>query len=675
MSTDLSKREEQTLDYMKEILKTEFPEADLRNDGEFMEMFGLPHVKLFEPLLTYIDRLKLMQSLENAAFMTTEEMDEVAVAHYTAREMGKRSLGSVTLILDDVPSSGMLVIPVGIEVTSKKDLRYRSIETLTLTESTLASYYDSSSFMYRIPVLFQAVSPGSEYDAKIGEISELIKGSIPNLSEVVNEVDFVGGTNSETNEELAARIKLESFAPNLGIERGYTRYINSFENVRESKIVGFGHPLMKRDIIGEVSVPGIKFNDNVRDLHWGTKVDVYVRGESPDVQTDYLIAEKDEQGELFVLLKKVPVLDVVNVRLYSLDASLDDPDIDQSTLNVTNYALVKEEDFETEGTLDEVARLYINDSRVVEGGYVEVVYRFNGLISNIHDTMYTGDGRPPTADVKVKESNKKFVYGSLIVGMNNTLGLRDTDRSIIRQRLSSWIDDLAMGSELQFSDLLEPLTALDAQTPTRLVDYVHLPFQFFVTENQSRYIFFCMNETKRKMIASFGANNEFLHGIFEKYKDVVTTYDFFDILHSLTSESGFEDNIKNIQFQSGVQGAMASTFTNLRHMTLMSQASKRLSPAIKNIGEHEYFDFGETYVYEAKTYTQNDWEKMIQLFWNIAKQGEETDSVTEMYHLVVYILVMMYMVTSDSESLTTTKIIEFTRKLVVSTPIEFELNI
>lgn len=674
MATDLSNREGQLLDYMKEVMKHQFPEADLRNDGEFMEMFALPHVKLFEPLLTFIDRMRLMQSLENANNMTTEEMDEVARSHYTIRNMGKKSNGVITLIFEDVPSSGNMVIPVGLEATSKNDLRFRSVETVTLNEVTLAAYYDTSSFTYRIPVLFSAMYPGEEYNVNAGEITELSRGNLPNILEVINETKFVDGTNVETNVQLADRIRLESFAPNLGIERGYIRYINTFEDAKESLIAGYGHPLMRRDIIGEVEVEGIKFHDSIRELHWGTKVDVYVRGETPTITTEHIKVQEDDEGNKFVQLKEVPVLDIIDVRLYSLDAEYDDPDIDQSSLYIMNYALVKEEEFETEGTIFENSRVVLNDERVEEGGYVQVNYRYNKLISDIHTAMYEEDNRPPTADVKIKESNKKFVYGSLIVGMESSLGLRDSDRGAIRQQLSSWLGELRMGEELQFSDLLEPISRDNPNSADGIVDYVHLPFQFFVTENQSRYIFFCLSETKRDLFKRFEKENDFLHRIFEKYKDVVTTYDFFDIMHSFTHENGFDSAIKDIQFKTGNWGSMANTFIQLRRMALTSRATKLLSPPKREIAENEYFAFGETYVYESKEYDQNDWEKMLLLFWNIAKQGEEGDSPKEMYYLAVYILSVMYIATTEGE-VDAEGLYEFVRKMIVSTPIEFENDI
>lgn len=676
MSTDLSNREEQIKDYMKEVLKSEFPETDLRNDGEFMEMFALPHIKLFEPLLTYIDRLKLMQSIDNAENMTQEEMDEVARSHYNARAMGELATGVAILVLDDIPTTGVMVLPEGsIEISSKSELLFKSKETITLNELSLSKYYDISSFTYRIPIIFNAVEPGARYNIGVGEISEVVKGNIPNLVEVINATNFTNGTDTETNIQLSNRLRAEAYAPNLGVERGYKRFIETFDDVEDNIVAGYGHPLMKRDIIGTVEVPGIKFNENIKDLHWGTKVDIYVRGETPTVVVNHLEIKEDEEGNKYVVLESVPVVDVIDIQLYSLEGEYDDPEINPETLFITNFVLVREEDFETKGTSEENAIVVMNDDRLRVGSYVEVSYRYNKLITDIHSVMYEEDNRPPTADVKIKEANKKYVFGSILVGMESSLGLRDSDRAAIRQELSSWMKQSTLGEEMQFSDLLEPISRNNPNSIEGLVDYVDLPFQFLTTENYNRNIFYCMNEANRNRLMEFKEGNAFLYRLFEKYKDTVTTYDFFDIFHSLTQSSGFDENIDDIGYYEGNWGSITNAFKQLRKMTLSSLATKRLSPAKKTLEENEHFVLGDVYIYESKEYDEHDWERMLSLVWNIANQSEEIDGndVSSLYQLVIYVLAIMYMVTEDN--VVTEKLYEFIRKLVVSTPIEFEYDI
>lgn len=672
---DLSAREQQIQDYLKEVMKSHFPNADLRDDGEFMETFGVPHIKLFEPLLEFVDRTKLMQSLNNAPFLTEDEMNELGASYYNPRRTGERSHGYVTFVFDDIPDDGVVMIPIGITALSKDGLRFQSSMSVSLDEVRVAEFYKPSTFEYRVPVRFDAVNSGVEYDVKRGEISELEGFSMPHLIGIVNEVDFIGGVNRETNVEYATRIRNEMFAPNLGITRGYKRFMHSFPEVRDSLIAGYGHPLMKRDIIGHIEMPGAKFHENIRDLHWGTKVDVYIRGQKLEESTDYVEVKKDEEGNLIAHIPRKPVHDVVSVSMYSANAELDSPDIEPETLIIRNFTMIKAEEFETEGTLEEVSWIQIKDDRVNVGDFVGITYRYNELIQDINDAVYLDDARPPTADVKIKEANKKFVYGAMIAKTSSVIGLRDSDRSVIRQKLAEWTDNILMGSELQLSDMQEPIIVRDENYNAPIVDYIHLPFQLTLTENRSRYIYYCMSEVLRHATKRFKTENPFLHSIFEKYKDTVTTYDFFDTLHALTTQNNYDKHLSNLEYRTGDIIHVSPSFTKLREMTLQSLAAKRLSPPKVFVEEQEYYELGDMYIYEDRDYSAEDWERMMLLFRNISLPEEENEGRNDLYKLTVFVLTLVYMLTMpESESGDWEKMYEYIRKLVERTPIEFELN-
>lgn len=673
MTNDLSNREQQIEDYLKKILAQSFAKTDLRSDGEFMETFALPHIKMFEPVLDFIDKIRLMQSLENAQYLSVEEMDELARVHYKTRDMGEASYGVLTLIFDDMPNSGKLVIPYGKIAISKKDMRYQSTETITLEEDDLSAFFDTSSFTYRIPVQFEAVSTGTEYDAEPGEINQLEDGNMLNLVEVINETPFINGVDAETNLELAQRIRNESMTPNLGIERGYLNFLNTFSNVSDAKVVGYMHPLMRRDIIGEVEIPGVQFHENIRELHWGTKIDLYVRGELGEVVTEFLEVQNTPDGDLYVQLKNVPVLDIVDVQMYSISGEFDDPNLKEESLYLTNYTLVKDEEFETLGTLQEDAKLFLYEDALSKGKIVQVNYRYNRLIKDIHTTMHEDDNRPPTADVKTKEARKKYVYGAFVAGFDSNIGIRESQKSVINQQLSRWIDSYATGEELQFSDLLTPITE-QPDAEGIFVDFIHLPFQAFVTENKSRYIYHCMNEQQRGIIDNFEVTNSLLHNVFKKYKDTLTTFDFFDLLHSLTNTTGYETAANELAYKEGDWSEKINAFTRIRKMILMAQVSASLSPDKRTIQENEFFVLGESFIYEAKDYDLNDWERMVNLFWNIAKDTEEEGSITDMYYNAVYLLSIVYLLTNGT-NVSEKGLLSYLRKVLVSTPIEFDFEV
>lgn len=660
---------------MKTVLSHEFPNVDLRNDGEFMEVFGLPQIKLFGPILSYLDRLRLMQSLENAELLTESEMDELGESFYIPRKTGFESYGVVIIVLNDLPETMELTIPAySIEALSKQGLVFRNTDTIYITPENAPNYYDATNFNYKIPLRFESFGVGEIYNVEPGEINKLQRYNFKNFLECYNEEAFSGGVDTENNIDYAERIRNEAYAPNLGIKRGYQSYINNFDGVRESIIAGYGHPLMKRDIIGTVEIEGLKFNEGIKDLHWGTKIDIYIRGRKPEVAEEILEVEVGENGEKFITLTNKPVIDVLWLKTFSYTTEYDDPDVDEESLYVTKYSLVKEEDFETEGTLEEVARVVINDERVAAGSFIRIEYRYNELIQTIHDEMYRDENRPPTADVKLKEANNKVLYGGMVVKMFSSLGLRDNNRSYVKQKIHSWINVRKMGSELNFSDLLTPITTR-GENQESIVEYIHLPYLFFMAENEDRYLFYTMNQTKRDLVNYFKEKMPKLGEIFEEYKDHVTVYDFFDFLHTMTYEENLENALEQIAYYDFEYGQKVDAFRSLRDMTLKSKATKRLSPPKFNIEEHCFYELGDLFLYEDVEYTEYDWQRMVDNLVSVAvNRREDVEVVNEMYYLAVYMLTMMYLSTTENVEERPEQVIAFVRALIERTPIEFNFD-
>jgi hypothetical protein len=196
-TNDLSNKETIVQNYLKEVLKQEFPNLDLSDQGAFMEMFGFPHIKLLKPLIDFADRVKLTQSLDNASLMTEAEMDEYAAGKFFYRNPGSYASGYVYLSFDDIPANGTIQIPAGTEAQSKTGLLFSAVNTVVLKDTELATYYDPETFFYNIPVLFQAENPGVNYNVGQGEVTALTQ-PMDHLIQVINPSAFSGGVDRET---------------------------------------------------------------------------------------------------------------------------------------------------------------------------------------------------------------------------------------------------------------------------------------------------------------------------------------------------------------------------------------------------------------------------------------------------------------------------------------------
>lgn len=669
---DLSNKENIVTNYFREMARQEFPNLDLSDHGAFMEMFGIPHVKLLTPLLEYADRVKLTQSLDNAELMTEAEMDELAAGFFTYRDGGKYSTGYAMLAFDELPANGVLQIPAGAQAESKQGYRFRATETIVLDETELPNYYDDATFLYRIPVFFEAENPGNQYDIAENELETMLT-SLPNLDSITNEISFKGGKDRETNREMADRIIETGGAPNLGVERGWIRFARSFPETEDVIPAGFGHPLMQRDIIG-ITPPG-RFSANASpEVHWGGKVDLHIRGKLLEETVDAELLSLNEDGELYVPLSKHPTHDILEIEF--TPARNTDPDLDPSYFIVRDFLLIKDEDRETIGTLKEKSWVVMKDDRLMEGDTVFVRYRYNKLIQDMDDSLHLEENRPPASDVLIKESRKKFIHSSMVLRLSNpTLGINERDRGNIRQRLYNWVREVPTGAEVQFSDITTPLYQMEETAIDTIVDYISLPSQFLITDYDNKFLYYCMNNDKRKLLEELEDNSLYFAQWIPYFKDNVTIYDFFDVMHALTYQNLERDAWKNLSMRDHTWGKKVWHVDIAKRMLAYVNSIQRLSPAKWKSETNNYFELGHVTIFEDIPYRPEELEELVNLFMNIANPEDVEDNIENLLHLVVYLSVVLYVLTAENiGGMTSKDIFEWLIDLTKGTPIDYQVH-
>jgi hypothetical protein len=643
---DLSNKQQMMYDYFKETLKFEFPTLDLSDNGVFMETFGLTHLKLIEPLIDFVDRITLMQSIENAPLLTDDEMDVVAGRYYKPRAAGEKATGTATLIFRDIPNTNVLQILAGAVAISRQGYRFTSTATVTIDAAQLGSYYDAETFRFRIPVVFVAQDVGSQYNIEIGDLTQL-EAPLLFLESVTNESKFLGGTDKESNIELASRIEQSTSTSIFGNERGYKRFfIDNFTAVEDVLVAGYGHPLMQRDIIG--TAPADIFNQTVRDIHWGSKIDVYIRGTTLIDFAEFLSAVTlPDTTDIRVLLTTAPVADIKQVTLLS-----NDPTVDPLSLIVTDYIVVKNENTETLGTLYELTYLIFNDVRVMIGTNVQVSYRYNGLLKEINNQLYTADNRPPTADVLLKQARARYTFGSIVLKQLGAIRLRDSDKSVVRQRAFDYINNLSMGEELQYSDIIDSISNADPTNP--ILEYIHFPTHFISLANNNKFIYYCQDEFTRSLFDAAALQKTFFQKMMNEYKSRIAVYDFFDCLHLLIYSQGLDEVIPSIMAISTDWTNRLNRFLMVRDMVARSKLVTMASPAKTIINTNEFFQLGQLSVYEDKMYTQADWMNLIVLFETLAIIDVNTDHTNDVYSLACFCISIVYMSINSSKFTTST---------------------
>lgn len=638
---DLSAKENVVLEYMKEALQAKFPGLNLANNGAFMETFGETHLHLLAPVFEAADRFLLMRSLDNAAQMTEAEMDFIGDAYRKTRRAGETAAGLAHFVFNDLPKDGVLVIPADYQVQSSNGRTFFVAATRTLSEAQLVAYFDPERFLYRVPVALAAVEAGASGNIEAASLQNGIV-PLPNLVGIENDEPFTGGTDRETNIEFADRIRREGYATGYGVDSGYEMYVMRFRGAEECRVVGYRHPLMRRDIIGQTT-RRTEFEQTVVDVHWGTKVDLYIRGTQLETTTEQLDVVELPDGGLGCYLSRKPVFDVVEVRHFQYAGQLEDPNMDQTDSYVQRYVLEKDEDFETEGTIDEVAFVRLLDPRVTKDHRVQVRYRYNRLIGEVHDGLYAYDERPPTADVKPKEAHQRYVYGTMTVkGMSG--GLSERDRYLVQSKIRDVFRAQRLGIPIQFSDIQTGITGKEVWSDAlNLVDSIRLPSTaFLIGKNRSAYAYYTLSKTQRAFLDAVSAEQPVLAQIIARYRDTLKTYDFFDTIHAMSMDDRFEESMYTLARDGGVDANAVDMLREMKRAYDASMIAKRLMPNELPCDEHEYFEVGDVFIHDDIDYGPTEWGQMLNVLRHIAVADGPTNNYTEMVELLMYILTLTF---------------------------------
>ena len=202
------------------------------------------------------------QTIINAAF------DKLAANLGVTRTHGQRAIGEVRFYASSTPSA-TLQVPLGSELTGGARV-YRTTRYVEIPLTSLAAFYNPSTGLYSVTCPIQADASGSA--GNLGP--RAINSGAPYGLAVTNDAALFGGTDSETNAQLAARARARLSAVDTGTVRGYLQVSAGVPGVLQAQVVEAGNPLMQRDF------------DSATGEHVGGKVDVWERGSRFTTVTD-----------------------------------------------------------------------------------------------------------------------------------------------------------------------------------------------------------------------------------------------------------------------------------------------------------------------------------------------------------------------------------------------------
>lgn len=243
----------------------------------------------FENTYVELTRVSQIQSLDNPDVMTTEEMDALGANYSLTRNGGTPSQTTTTFrVVGLSPSESNINIPTGTVVTTQQTanaplVSFTTTQDGTIIASQAAAYFNPFSGFYEITLPVEAQSIGTAGNVFAGSIS-VLSSTIPRVFSITNTVAATGGTDQESNETFAQRIKAKLAGNNLGTPNGLASLARSNVNVLDVSVVGPDDPAMLRN-------------------EFGGSVDMYVVGSTLGSTTD-TITFKASNSRSVVLLRQ-----------------------------------------------------------------------------------------------------------------------------------------------------------------------------------------------------------------------------------------------------------------------------------------------------------------------------------------------------------------------------------
>lgn len=316
------------------------PEADTKEGTFIRNVFVNPTADQITAMYGDMKLLRLSQSVLTAI---GDELDLLATNYFITRKEATRSTGKIRFYLkntnkpsseikdNDVPEA--IIVPSGTQISTVESYTselktFETVETLYYTRDDIKNLVIDGETGFRyIEAVAQSVDPGLNKNVTAGEIT-VLNDSIEGVNSVVNPFSFTGGTDYESDADLARRIELAITGNNVGTKDGYLSYTLNQNNVVDAKVVGAGDNIMFRDG-GYIDEAGEYIYGQ------GGCVDIYVRGHqrSEEQFTFQLTSDYVRTSSAYsnIVLPKQPILEILSI-----------------VSTTTGETLVNADEFETE---------------------------------------------------------------------------------------------------------------------------------------------------------------------------------------------------------------------------------------------------------------------------------------------------------------------------------------
>ena len=355
---------------IKNNIHDALPDVDTKSGTFIRDVFINPPA---DQLASLYGELKLIDLSQSILTATGSDLDRLAKNYFVTRKEATKSSGKIRFYIKNtnVPILNMDSLPNEIFISrgtvvatvasfSKEQVKFRTLDSYYTVKGSIENLpYDEIEGYRYIELPIECLEVGSIGNINPGEINQQLTEIRDYISHVSNPFTLAGGTDGESDTDLAFRMQLAVSGVNIGTKNGYLSYVLKQPNIIDAKIVGAGDEMMYRDggylTISNSYIPGD-----------GGMVDIYVRGEQNEEFEEEVTIRQDFhiQGGVYkdITLSNQPVNNIVSITSGSED-------------QLVYY--INANDFEIERAVEEVNEKY----------YLDHLWDF-GLTSSFPDLDY-----------------------------------------------------------------------------------------------------------------------------------------------------------------------------------------------------------------------------------------------------------------------------------------------
>ena len=445
------KTKETLLDELRRFLRIYNRSIDTGDNSLTKDLILLPYSIGGQGIM---DQITASRDLKILSKISGSDLDDLATDYGLERLTGSFATVTLTFYSTTEPTTD-IVIPAGTQAETISSLFVSAMTYSTIAETrfslnSVASRYSFDRDRYEFPTTAICNTLGLLGNVSSEYITNLTS-SISGIDGVVNLTTAVGGSSSESDDDLRTRIQAAILGRDLNTVNGLKLYAMS---------------------LGFTGAYPVRSDSSESERNTG--VDVFCINNSSDVQEDTFMYDPSQAVYYF---SKRPILTVTAV----VGSSLGTLSPSQYSINVDNTSTYRRSIYATD-------YIRINaGTGIPYGEQITVTYTYAPLIVNAQSTLDLNENKVLTADVVLKRAYPLYLY------INATLNLKanadgPSTRNSVRNAISQLLNTYRLGDDIQKSDLIVVCQEGYGDFPIYSVDAVVINSYYLVDEFGVTYL-------------------------------------------------------------------------------------------------------------------------------------------------------------------------------------------